>query len=129
MTAVTREKSASADEVTQWCRYADDHNPIHLDEQYAKETRFGEPIVPGIMALGWISGCLTQLGETVEGDVILTQLSAEFKAPIPVGEEVTVVAREMGLEDTERGDKIVECYIELPDGTEAVRGQTFVLYD
>lgn len=129
MTTVKREKSASAEEVTNWCRVADDHNPIHLDEQYAADTRFGEPIVPGIMALGWVSGCLTQLGEAVEGDVILTRLAVEFKAPIPVGEEVTVVARKMGIEDSERGDEIVECYIELPDETKAVYGQTFILLD
>ena len=29
-----------------------DHNPIHLDAEYAKGTRFGKPIVHGILTLG-----------------------------------------------------------------------------
>lgn len=127
MTTVTREKSATVGEVEQWCRYADDHNPIHLNEQYAANSRFGERIVPGIMALGWVSGCLTQLGETLDGDVVLTTTGAEFEAPIPVDEEVEVTASLTGMRDSEHGDRLVEFSIELPDGTTAVSGQAFVL--
>ena len=29
-----------------------DHNPLHLDAQYAQTTRFGKPIVHGLLSLG-----------------------------------------------------------------------------
>ncbi len=44
-------------------RYADvsgDHNPIHVDEAFAADTRFGRPIAHGMLVLAFVSEMLTK---------------------------------------------------------------------
>lgn len=66
----------------------DDHNPIHLDAEYAGTTRFGRRIAHGMFAGGLISGVLaTRLPGP--GTIYLSQ-TLKFKAPLYVGEEVVV---------------------------------------
>ena len=65
-----------------------DDNPIHVDEEYAKGTRFGKPIVHGIFLLGIISKAL---GRDFPGPgCIAVSIQAKFLRPVPVGSEITV---------------------------------------
>lgn len=86
----------SADDVEQWCEIVDDSNPIHHSDDAAAQSRFGERVVPGMMALGWVSGCIADLAEPHDAQVILTEADASFEAPIPFDEEVKVVVKESG---------------------------------
>lgn len=40
----------------QFAEISKDFNPIHLDEEYAKNTRYGKKIVHGMLVGGFISG-------------------------------------------------------------------------
>lgn len=76
------------DEVIQ--AYADlsgDHNPVHLDDEYATTTRFGRRIAHGMIAAGLISATLAN-DLPGPGSVYLSQ-SLKFKAPVYPGDEVT----------------------------------------
>ncbi len=64
-----------------------DDNPIHMNEEYASDTRFGRRIVHGMYAAGLIS-CVA--GTRMPGPgVIFTGQSLKFVAPIYVGDTVT----------------------------------------
>jgi acyl dehydratase len=72
----------------------EDFNPLHLDDEYAKNTRFGRKITHGLLVAGLISGVLgTQLPG--EGSIYVSQ-TLSFKRPVFVGDvikaEVTVTA-------------------------------------
>lgn len=66
-----------------------DHNPIHLDAEFAATTVFKKPIVHGMLSASLISTALA-MKLPGEGSVYMSQ-SLSFKLPVYVGEEVTVV--------------------------------------
>jgi 3-hydroxybutyryl-CoA dehydratase len=65
----------------------DDHNPVHLDDEYARNTRFGRRIAHGMLSASLISAVLAnQLPG--EGTVYLSQ-TLQFVAPVFPGDTVT----------------------------------------
>ena len=52
---------------SQIARYADaagDHNPLHLDAEFAASTPYGRPIAHGMLVLAFVSEMLTRLLRT-----------------------------------------------------------------
>ena len=94
-----------------------DHNPIHLDNEFAKSTRFGRRIAHGMLSASLISSVLANKLPG-EGSVYLGQ-SLQFVAPVFPGDEVTarVTVKELRedkpivkLETTcvnQRGDTVI----------------------
>lgn len=77
-----------------WGELTSDYNPLHVDPEFAAETRFGRPIVFATVTLALLAEALrTELGPAwSEGGY----LDVRFRAPVFVGEEleVTVAAGE-----------------------------------
>jgi acyl dehydratase len=82
-------KVITAEDVKTFARITGDDNPIHVDEAYAEEhSRFGKPVVHGVLLLGLISKVL---GRDFPGHgSIAVGISCRFLRPVPVGSEVTV---------------------------------------
>lgn len=71
--------------------YADlsgDHNPIHEDEDYAAETRFGGRIAHGMLAAAPISAAVASL----PGDIVYCSQDLTFEHPTFPGDTVTARA-------------------------------------
>ena len=67
-----------------------DHNPVHLDADYAATTRFREPIAHGILTSGLISAVIgTKLPGL--GAIYLNQ-TLKFMAPVFHGDTITASA-------------------------------------
>lgn len=64
-----------------------DHNPIHLDDEFAKTTRFGRRIAHGMLSASLISAVLANKLPG-EGSIYLGQ-TLQFVAPVFPGDEVT----------------------------------------
>ena len=64
-----------------------DHNPVHVDEEFAKTTRFGKPIAHGMLTASLISAVLANKLPG-EGSVYLGQ-TLQFVAPVFPGDEIT----------------------------------------
>ena len=63
-----------------------DRNPVHLDPEYASQTRFKERIAHGMLTAGLISAVLgTRLPGL--GSIYLSQ-SLAFKAPVKLGDVI-----------------------------------------
>ncbi len=78
----------SEDDVRTFAEITGDDNPIHLDEAFARESRFGQRIVHGVLLLGLISKVL---GRDFPGHgSIAVSLSCRFLRPVPVGSEVRI---------------------------------------
>jgi len=64
-----------------------DHNPIHLDDEFAKTTRFGRRIAHGMLSASLISAVLANKLPG-EGSIYLGQ-TLQFVAPVFSGDEIT----------------------------------------
>lgn len=64
-----------------------DHNPVHVDEEFAKTTRFGKRIAHGMLTASLISAVLANKLPG-EGSVYLGQ-TLQFVAPVFAGDEIT----------------------------------------
>jgi 3-hydroxybutyryl-CoA dehydratase len=64
-----------------------DHNPVHVDEEFARTTRFGRRIAHGMLTASLISAVLANKLPG-EGSVYLGQ-TLQFVAPVFPGDTVT----------------------------------------
>ncbi len=77
-----------------------DYNPIHTDEEYAKTTRFGRMIAPGMLTASFISGVL---GSRFPGNgTVYISQSLVFKGPVFYGETVKVKVRVIAKDDMKK---------------------------
>jgi len=85
-------------DVEQFSRLSGDTNPVHLDEDYARQTRFGGRIIHGMLVASLISSAL---GTTLPGPgcIYLSQQLA-FRAPARVGERLTAKVRVYEWDET-----------------------------
>ena len=60
-------------------------NPMHLNREYSKTTRFGDIIVPGVYVLGFISATISKLAL----GHIYAQQNIRFRKPVYVGDTIT----------------------------------------
>ena len=80
-------KLMSDDMVDMFAEISEDFNPVHLDSEYAKKSRYKQKIIHGLMATSLFSGLFgTKLPG--EGCVYKSQ-NIRFKRPIYVGDTVT----------------------------------------
>lgn len=67
-----------------------DQNPVHLDEEYAKTTRFGKRIAHGMLSASFIS---TVLGTRMPGPgTIYLEQTLKFCRPVFIGDTITATA-------------------------------------
>ena len=81
-------RTVTQDRVTAYAHASGDHNPIHLDEQFASTTRFGQRIAHGMLSLAfvWEMMSLNFPANWHDGGTVKTR----FTSPVVPGEEVTV---------------------------------------
>lgn len=81
-------RAVSEADVVGFAEVSGDFNPLHLDEDYARGTRFGGRIVHGLFTASMLSGLLgTRLPGT--GWIYLSQ-TLNFRRPVRIGDTVTV---------------------------------------
>ncbi len=74
------------EDILSFARVSGDDNPLHLDDEFARATRFGGRIAHGMLSASFISTLVgVKLG--VPGVIYLSQ-SLSFRAPVRPGDEV-----------------------------------------
>ena len=82
----TRAKTFTDEDVRAFAELTGDHNPVHLDDEYAATTRFGRRIAHGMLAASLISAALAN-ELPGRGTVYLSQ-TLKFTAPVFPGDTV-----------------------------------------
>lgn len=67
-----------------------DHNPIHLDEEFAATTRFGKRIAHGMLSGAFISAVLGY--EFGERKIVYLSQTMKFIAPVFIDDTITTTA-------------------------------------
>ena len=110
-------------EVEAFAAISGDHNPLHLDPDYAATTPFGECIANGMLTGALISAAIA-MQLPGPGSVYLNQ-SLQFRAPVFLGDTLTVT-----LEVTEKHGKrpwvTLSCTVENQDGKTVAKGEAQV---
>ena len=73
--------------VERFAQATGDHNPIHLDEAYAKETVFKSRVAHGMLQAGILSGVLGTRFPGI-GTIYLSQ-TLKFLKPVFIADEIT----------------------------------------
>lgn len=95
----TFSKTISENDIYQFSGITGDFNPMHVDEEFSKTTRFGKRIAQGMLTSSFIC---TVLGMKLPGvGTIHVSQNLEFKRPVFIGDTVTVEVEV--LEILERG--------------------------
>ena len=73
-----------------------DHNPVHMDEVFAKSTPFGGRIAHGMLSAAYISAVL---GNDLPGPgAIYLSQSLRFRRPVKIGDTVTATCEVTALD-------------------------------
>ncbi|WP_339103061.1 MaoC/PaaZ C-terminal domain-containing protein [Haloterrigena salinisoli] len=121
---VTFEKVLSDEDVRAFAHVSGDTNRLHLDDEFAADTRFGERIVHGTLVSGLISAALARL----PGLTIYLSQDLEFSGPVGIGDRVS--ARVEIVEDLGNNQYRLETVIRNEDDDATViNGEAVVLID
>lgn len=82
-------RAVTAEAIAAFAAVSTDHNPAHLDEAFAANTRFEKPIAHGMLAASFISAMLgTQFPGP--GTIYMGQ-TLKFLRPVYIGDTLDVV--------------------------------------
>jgi 3-hydroxybutyryl-CoA dehydratase len=103
-----------------------DRNPVHLDDAFARRTRFGSRIAHGVLSMGLISAVLgTKLPGP--GTIYLSQ-QVKFLAAVRPGDTLTAIVEVVGIRSEKRIVTLkTECYTQ--DNQAVLTGEAVVLLE
>jgi 3-hydroxybutyryl-CoA dehydratase len=118
-------KTITEGDITLFVAVTGDTNPVHIDEEYARKTRFGGRIAHGLLTAGLIS---TVIGTKLPGPgAIYMSQSLRFMAPVAIGDTITATAT-LTKYDRDRGKLTLGTSCVNQDGAEVLIGEAEVLY-
>lgn len=112
--------------IAQFIGAVGDTNPLHVDAEYAKQSRFGARIAQGILVAGLIS---TAIGTKLPGvGAVYLGQSLRFLKPTYIGDTITASIRVKSI----REDKPIlslETLCTNQRGERVIEGEATVLYE
>ena len=110
-------------DIEQFAEISTDHNPVHLDDEYARDTIFEGRIAHGMLTAGLISAVI---GEQLPGHgTIYMSQNLEFLAPVRPGDLVHAEVKVVDMVIDKRLVKL-DCRCEV-NGKNVLVGEAIVL--
>ena len=120
---VSIENTVSEQDVIDFARVSGDHNPLHMDEEYARTTQFKGRIAHGALTASYISAIL---GNDLPGPgAVFMELNLKFVRPVRIGDKVTSTAEV--IEMVERGYRVRLGEKGEVDGKVCMKGDALVM--
>jgi 3-hydroxybutyryl-CoA dehydratase len=120
---VSIENTVSEQDVIDFARVSGDHNPLHLNEEYAKTTQFKSRIAHGALTASYISAVL---GNDLPGPgSVFMDLNLKFVRPVRIGDTVVSTAEVVAME--ERGYRVTLAVKGEVRGKIVMRGEAKVM--
>ena len=87
--SVSYSQTISDADIKTFAGISGDRNPIHLDEEYAKNSRYKKRIAHGLITASYFSALF---GTKIPGEgCVYVSQSLNFKRPIYIGDTVTAI--------------------------------------
>ena len=111
-----RTVTVTQERILRYAGASGDYNPLHWDpEVAARVSPTGGVIAHGMLSMGLVSALVT---EWAGGAAAVRSLRGSFKAPCPVGAEVTIGGEVLSLEDD--GTAVLAVWVTTADGAKVV---------
>jgi len=117
-----RSQTVTAEHVEAFARMTGDRNPLHFDEAFAKETRFGGLVVQGGLTTGLLHA-LVAMDMPGPGTVFLSQ-DWSFTAPVFIGDTITAIATVKKVHETKPVTQL-EVRVRRQDGETVLEGEAW----
>ena len=117
-------REVTDDVIRKFAEVSGDYNPIHLDEEFAKTTRFGKRIAHGMLSGAFISAVLGN--EFKDRKIVYLSQTMKFTAPVFIGDTVTATARITNIRE-DRGIVTLETVCTNQNGETLVKGEAAVM--
>jgi len=119
-------KTVTEADVTTFAGLIGDFNPLHVDAEYARKSRFGRRVAHGMLTGGLISAVL---GNKLPGpgSIYLSQ-QIEFLAPVYIGDTITASVEITSWRPEKRIITLKTDAVNQ-DGTQVVTGKAVLLVD
>ena len=116
-------KVITDEDIEMFAKVSTDHNPVHLDDDYARDTIFEGRIAHGMLTAGLISAVI---GEQLPGHgTIYMGQSLKFLAPVRPGDTVLAEVEVIGIDHSKRRVQL-DCRC-LVNGKKVLVGEATVL--
>ncbi len=117
--------SFTQEQVIRFAEVSGDHNPVHLDADYASKTAFKKPIIHGILGISIFSKILG-MNFPGEGTIYLKQ-DVNFKRPMYVGTSYEAILTVLEVNKDKHLAVIETKVIDKETGKVIIDGQAQVL--
>jgi len=117
-------KTVSETDAVLFAGITGDFYPLHINEEFAKTTRFKTRIVHGAMLVGFISTVMARINEHLPPPGgVSTRYDIRFVGPVMFGDTVTttLTVRE---KSSERNELIMDALCTNQKGDAVLKGQT-----
>ena len=84
----TSGRTVTETDVVMFAGLSGDHNPLHVDAEYARATPFGERIAHGVLGLAIATGLAERTGLMATTVEAFLGLDWKFRAPIKIGDTI-----------------------------------------
>ena len=116
-------KKVTREMIQQFAAISDDYNPVHIDEDYARQTVFGSVIAHGMISGAMISAVLANKLPG-PGNIYMSQ-DLKFLAPVYPDDVITTTVEIIELEET-RGRVKLATWCENQNGKRVTEGTGLV---
>ena len=119
-----KERLVTDELIRAFAEVSGDFNPIHLDEEFARTTRFGRRIAHGMLSGAFISAVLGY--EFTEEKIVYLSQTLKFTAPVYIGDIITTTATVTAIRE---GKNVVtmDTTCTNQDGETVVKGESVVM--
>jgi acyl dehydratase len=119
-------RTITDEDIRTFAELSGDRNPVHLDEEFAAQTRFGRRIAHGMFGASLISAVLgTKLPG--EGSIYLNQ-TLQFLGPVYIGDTITARVTVSKVRE-DKSIVTLETLCENQRGETIMRGEAVVLVE
>lgn len=118
-------KPVTEDDIALFAEISGDHNPVHMDEAFAKTTLFQTRIAHGLLSASFISRVL---GVQLPGPgAIYLKQNLTFLAPVKIGNTVKAVVTITAIDPEKR--RVTLDTQALVGDTPVIKGEALVMVD
>lgn len=126
----TARRTITEADVVNFAGLAGDYNPLHTDEEFAKETPFGTRIAHGMLIASIATGLANQLGVFEGTTIALMEQTVRYKGAVLPGDTIYLelqVADKKETSKPDRGVLTVETTVKNQRDEAVIEGQWVLL--